>query len=258
MVQGAGVKLPLGSRVTFRAPGAWAEFVAVPVERAFLVPDEIAAEQATQFTVNPITAYGLLEVARAKEGEWIGLTAAGSSVARLVSALAAARGLRVVGIARAESLGGLDRSMIGVPDSAPELAQAVRNATGGAGLSALIDCVGGPLVSALLPAVRQGGTIIAYGVLSPEPATVTNATLVYSNLTWQGFGIDRFVGSLTPEQVEQMASALWQAIRAKSLPLPVQASFTLDDFSVALARASAGGPGKVLLRPRQPRHDPQG
>ncbi len=244
---GAGVSLASGARVAFRWPGAWAELVAVPVARVFPVPDDIGSDEAAQFVVNPITAWGLLESARVQPGAWVGLTAASSSVAKLVAALAGASGARVVGIARPASLSELAPEVHAVSESEPELAERVRAVTAGEGLSALIDCVGGPLVTSLFPALRQGATIVAYGTLSPEPMVVHNASLVYSNLIWQGFGIDRWSASLTPEQTSRMTEALWDGIRCGRLPLPIQARFGLADFSAGLAAAVAGGPGKVIF-----------
>jgi NADPH:quinone reductase-like Zn-dependent oxidoreductase len=43
---GAGVAITLGTRVAFRHPGAWAERVAVPGERCYLVPDDVAIDTA--------------------------------------------------------------------------------------------------------------------------------------------------------------------------------------------------------------------
>jgi NADPH2:quinone reductase len=244
---GAGVDLALGTRVAFRWPGAWAEFVALPRERVFEVPAGIASVQAAQFVVNPITAWGLLEMARARAGEWIALTAASSSVAALVSALAEERGLRVVGIARAASLVELAGYVRGVSEAEPELAERVRELTGGDGLAALIDPVGGPLVGSLFPALRPGATMVAYGTLSPEPMLVKNAALVYGNLTWQGFGIDRWSAHLTVSEVTTMTQALWVGIQSGRLPLPVQARLPLPELAEALRLAVAGGPGKVVF-----------
>jgi NADPH:quinone reductase-like Zn-dependent oxidoreductase len=244
---GAGVSVRPGTRVAFRWPGAWAEQVAVPEARTFAVPEDIASDAAAQFPVNPVTAWGLLETAQVQPGAWLGLTAPASSVAVLVAALAHARGIRVVGIGRQASLATLGPEVRPVSEGEPEPAQRVRDITGGEGLSALLDCVGGPLVTSLFPALRQGATIVAYGTLSPEPVLVRNASLVYSNLSWLGFGIDRWSESLTPERTAHMTAALWDGIRRGQLPLPISERFRLADFSAALALAAAGGPGKVIL-----------
>ena len=249
---GDGVSLRVGTRVAFRWPGAWAERVAVPVERTFEIPEGVPSEVGAQFVVNPITAWGLLDAANVPPGEWIGVTAASSSVAALVSALARERGQKVVGIARAASLAELSSEVKGIAENEPELAERVRALTGGVGLAALIDSVGGPLVSTLFPALAAGATIVAYGTLSSEPTVVTNATLVYGNLIWRGFGIDRWFNSLRPPDVTSMTRALWSGIESGRLPLPVQARVALPDFGEGLRRAMAGGPGKVVIEQATP------
>ena len=48
----------------------------------------------------------------------------------------------------------------------------------------LLDNVGGQLVKRLFDTLAAGARIIAYAVQDQAPATVTNATLIYSSLTW--------------------------------------------------------------------------
>jgi len=245
---GAGANVTLGTRVAFRWPGAWAELAAVPVARLFEIPPGVPSDLAAQFPVNPLTAWGLLEMASVAPGAWLALTAANSSVARLLSVLALERGARVIGITREASLP-LAVDVAGVAENTPNLAERVRALTGAAGVSALVDPVGGALVSDLFPALRQGATIVTYGTLSSEPIRVSNATLVYSNLTWLGFGIDRWYEGQSAEQVAALKSALWAGIARGTLPLPVLGHFGLPEHAAALGSAAAGGLGKLIFRP---------
>ena len=231
---GAGVDLQPGTRVAVRWPGAWAELVAVPVERVIVAPEDVAIDDVAQFPLNPVTAWGLLHMAEVMGPAWIGLTAPSSSVSKLVAALAARRGLRTIDIAS-------------TAEGRPGIAERVREATGGEGLAALIDSVGGPLVSDLFPALRPGATLVAYGTLSREPAIVPNAALVYSNLTWKGFGIDRWLGGLRPDEHTQMVDELWASIRDGHMPLTVSARLPLSRIGEALAEVASGTSGKVLL-----------
>jgi NADPH:quinone reductase-like Zn-dependent oxidoreductase len=247
---GAGVDVRPGTRVAFRAPGAWAELVVVPKERLYPVPDAVESARAAEFAVNPITAWGLLEVANVHAGDWVLLTAASSAVAALVAALAHARGIHVLGVTREASLTELRPDVVGVAESTPDLAARVRDATHGVGVTALIDCVGGSLVTSLFPTLKKAATVVAYGTLSPEPAAVRNADLVYGNLSWRGFGIDHWLSELHPEEHALMLEALWDGIRRARLPLPVQAEVALRDFDQALALAASGGRGKVHFVPR--------
>jgi NADPH:quinone reductase-like Zn-dependent oxidoreductase len=232
-LSGVGRIVPGGARVAFRWPGAWAERVAVPVERTFTLPEGVSDDDGAQLPLNPLTAWGLLDMADVKPGDWVGLTAPTSSVSHLVVSLAEMRGVRTLPI-----------------ESATEatLADEVRSRTDGNGLAALLDCVGGSLVERLFGAMQPGGTIIAYGTLSDEPVSLRNATLIYANLTWRGFGIDRWLASITPEARARMLEALHAAMRNRRLPLPVRARFELADFERAVRSAQEAAPGKVLLQ----------
>jgi NADPH:quinone reductase-like Zn-dependent oxidoreductase len=228
-VVSGGLGLAKGTRVAFRTPGTWAERVAVPIERTFAVPDDVSDDDAAQLPLNPLTAYGLLDVAGVRAGDWVGLTAPRSSVARLVEVLAATRGVRTLPI---ETAG---------------LADEVRARTGGEGLAALLDSVGGPVMERLFGALRPGATVVAYGTASIDPISVRNATLIYANLTWRGFGIDHWYAGVDPESRARMLDELLEAMRRGRLPLPVRARVPLSDFRGALRWALDRGPGKVLL-----------
>lgn len=246
---GVGVDLSPGTRVAFRAPGAWAERAVAPRERLYPIPDDVAADAGSEFPVNPITAWGLLDVARANPGDWILLTAAASSVAALVAELADARGIRVIGVARPASLAELAPAVQGLAEEPAHLAARVREVTGGQGVAALIDCVGGPLVPALFPALRPGAAVVTYGTLSAEPMMIKNADLVYGNLRWFGFGIDRWLSELAPAAHARMVDELWDGIRRQRLRLPLQARLPLRAFGDGLRMAVAGGRGKVHFIP---------
>jgi NADPH:quinone reductase-like Zn-dependent oxidoreductase len=222
-----------GTRVAFRWPGAWAERVAVPFERAIALPEGVSDDDGAQLPMNPLTAWGLLDMANAKPGDWVGLTGPNSSVSHLVVSLSEMRGVRTLPI---EST------------TEPGLAERVRSFTEGRGLAALLDSVGGSLIERLFGAMQPGGTIIAYGTMSDEPISMRNATLIYSNLTWRGFGIDRWLSTITAESRARMLEALHDAMRNKRLPLPVRARFELADFQRAVRSAQEPVPGKVLLR----------
>lgn len=217
-----GVPLAPGTRVAFRWPGAWAEQIAVPVERTFVVPDDVSIEDAAQMPLNPITAWGLLDMAGVAPGDVLAITAPTSSVARITRALAEARGVRVVEIARN---GG---------HSGPKLA-------------ALLDCVGGALVERLLPELRQGATIVTYGTLSPEPIRVRNASIVYGNLTWKGFGIDLWSSRLGAGEKAHMLDALFDGLRSGTYELPVASRVALREFERGLSLVRSATGGKVLF-----------
>jgi NADPH:quinone reductase-like Zn-dependent oxidoreductase len=246
----AGTAFGAGSRVAFRWPGSWTEIAAVPLERLIAVPADISDDDASQISLNPITAWGLLEQAAARPEDWIMLSAATSTVANLVAAMARRCGIRVIGLVRGEAEEARARSLAEIILSTrdPDLLAKVAETTDERRIAAFIDSVGGPLVQKLFPALQAGGRIIAYGVQDRAPAEITNAMLIYSNLTWTGFGIDRYLSTLPGPAAARMHDELWAMIRNAVVALPVASRHALGDFSGALAAdAQSGRQGKVLL-----------
>lgn len=239
-----------GMRVAFRYPGAWAEFAAVPAERLIAVPDAIADEAACQVSLNPLTAFGLLDEAAVKAGDWIMLTAAASTVSNLVARIAQARGVKVIGLVRGAAAEARARvradHVFSVSD--PDLTAAIDAVTGGRRIDAMLDSVGGPILPKLFATLAPGARVVAYGVQDREPAAITNAMLIYSNLTWKGFGIDRWLSLTTGDARKRLMGELWSLIGDGTLTLPVASRHALSDFQSALAAdAAQGRTGKVLL-----------
>jgi NADPH:quinone reductase-like Zn-dependent oxidoreductase len=237
---GEGVDLPVGTRVAFRHPGCWAEYVAVPAAKLSRVPQGVSVEDACQFSLNPITAWALLDECGAQAGDWIAVNAAASTVSGLVRALAARRGVHVVGIHRGQAPAG------DVSSAVEDLGAALLAATGGQPLAALLDCIGGAPVMRVLPAMKTGGVMVSYGVFERESAPMGNADLIYRNLTWKGFGVDHWLAR-NAQQVAAMSQGLWGAMRDGVLPLPVSARYALTDVRHAVAARPGGG--KALLLP---------
>jgi len=239
-----------GERVAFRWPGTWAEYIAVPAARLIRVPDEVSDDDACQIALNPITAWALLEEAKAGPGDWIALTAGGSTVSALMAALARARGIRVISLVRGEAARTATTSNADITLSvdAPDFPASVLQATGLVRVSALLDSVGGANTAKLFGVLRPGARVVAYGAQDAAAIPVTNAMLVYQNLTWVGFGIDHWLGGVSADRYNAMLSSLWQLIRAGSLPLPVAGRYRLEQARDALqAESRPDRLGKVLL-----------
>jgi NADPH:quinone reductase len=209
VLEGPSGPFAKGTRVAFRWPGSWAELAAVPGDRLIPVPADIPDGAACQISLNPLTAWALLEEAEAKSGDWVLLTAGASTVSNLIAAIARARGIRTIGIVRGEAAVAALRAAADHVFSvqAPQLLAQISGVTGGK-VVALLDSVGGSIVPRLIPALAAGAKIIAYGVQDREPAAVTNAMLIYSNLVWTGFGIDWWLSRRSPVALTAILTGL--------------------------------------------------
>lgn len=231
---------PAGTRVAFRRAGAWAEYCCVPLDRMYRIPEHVEERQACQFALNPLTAWGLLDMADVHEGDWIAINAAGSNVARLTRALAQSRGIHVIGIHRELPANAGDTDVAEGDELAARL-----TAIAGKPLAALLDCVGGHAVTDVVPALAQGATIVSYGTLGSDRALVSNADIVYRNLRWCGFGIDRWLDSLGP-RTEDVVRALWDRMDGL-LETPAMGVYALADIEGALASMAGTSGGKTIV-----------
>jgi len=235
---GAGVDIPLGTLVAFRHPGAWAEFCSVPADRIFVVPSGIDEADASQFALNPVTAWALLDLVGVGRGDWLAVNAARSNVVDIVRSLAKPQGINVVDIPNASTEA--SGHQIGT------LAQTLLSTTANQPIAALLDAVGGPQLKASLPALRQGGVVVSYGLLSADAALIHNADMIYRNLTWHGFGVDDWL-SRNAHKRDAMQFELWNAIAGKTLRLPTRGRFALSELRDALQADATAGTGKVIL-----------
>lgn len=234
-----------GERVAFRYPGTWAEYISVPTQLLYSVPTGVPAETAAQFSLNPITAYGLLDELNVRSGDCIAMNAATSSVAQLVAALARVRNIHVFGIVRTEGSNVLPFPT--VISEVDDLASAALELSGGRLFSGLLDSIGGAVIKTMLPAMRQGATIVSYGLLGQSPVQLFNADMIYKNLSWKGFGVDYWL-SCSADQRDVMLDELWATIKGGQVSLPVRSRYSLDQVLRATADASSEGAfGKVLL-----------
>ncbi|ALX34851.1 hypothetical protein PATSB16_07050 [Pandoraea thiooxydans] len=248
---GAGVSgLAAGQRVAFRHPGAWAEFAVVPAARVYPVPDDLASRlddtMVSQFALNPLTAWGLLQMVDLPRGSRLLATAGRSAIAGLLGYLGDARGIEVERLVR-------DNGAYRLLDASGQRTLALgddpsQTLAGAAPYQAVLDAVGGPGTVALIDAMAPGGKLVSYGVLDDRPFEIRAATVLYRNLTWQGFGIAGWLDQTDAAALAQARRDCWEMLARRPDLLPVTGQYPLAEYKAALRQARASqGEGKVLL-----------
>ena len=255
---GQGVAGPEpGSRVAFfPVPGALREYVTAPAPVVVRVPDEISDATAAVMLVNTLTASDLFRAAK-EAGAGAGppapvlQTAAGSSVARLITAAAVRGRYPLVNLVRSERGAAVLRarfpSVPVVSTSDPDWADQALAALG-CHPRVVLDAVGGSLAARLLGLLQDGGTLILYGALSGEPLVVDPMGVVGPELRIRGVSVGRWRQDRTAgQQASDVASAVELALNSPDL-LDIAASYDLSDYQAAVAEASRPGKvGTVLL-----------
>ena len=236
-------QLTPGTRVAFRAVGAWAEQVAVPVNRIYPVPEGVPDSVASQFALNPLTAYGLLQRSSPVAGSRLLVTAGRSVVAGLLTQLALERGISVSLLVRDKQryqlLDGASNQRL---EEAASIAETLKHRH----FDVVMDAVGGPATTDLIAAITSGGQLLSYGALDNRPFTIDTRQVTYKLLRWQGFGIDAWLNELSHSELDQAQQQIWSVLERQPQLLPVAATFPLVDIHAALAKDSTSA-GKVIL-----------
>ncbi|MER8384323.1 alcohol dehydrogenase catalytic domain-containing protein [Mesorhizobium sp. M0959] len=242
-------ELDVGRRVAFRSPGAWAEHAAVPVEHVHPVPLELSEslsdELVCQFPLNPLTAWGLLDLAPTAPAHRVLLTAARSAVAAVADQLARKRGMIVERLVREKESYRLLDAQFQVIGSGATVAAALSTAEP---YHLVLDPVGGPDTVSLIERISPGGSLFSYGVLDDRSFEVKASMLLYKSLRWCGFALSGWQRSASRETLANAARECWALLAEHPGTLPVIARYGLENFSFALEHAArSAGEGKVVL-----------
>lgn len=259
---GAGVDgakgLKPGARVIFNpSPGAWAERLKTRAELVWPIQDDLPDAIAAQLLPNAVIALLLLRAAQrvapdAGRTTPILLTAAGSSVARILTIAARLRGLKIVGAvrsrARAEVLSARFPDLTVVSTADRDWVDQVRQAAGEQPLQVIMDPVGGTLVSELVALLGDGGTLLFYGGLAPEPITLASIRLAHHEIMFKGVSSSRWLQTTSAEQRTEDVREAIEIGRGAPEQFEVDADYDLARFSDAIEHTELSGrDGAVLI-----------
>lgn len=245
---GQTVLIPLGL-------GSWATHMVADAKSLLALPNGVDPIQLSMLTINPPTAYLMLnEFVDLQEGDWVIQNAANSGVGSYLIALAKQRGLKTVNVVRREALvapmltAGADVVLVdGVIDGL-SLAQRVSAATDGAKIMLGIDAVGGDATNRLGEALGDGATLVNYGAMSGEPCKIAPTLIIFKDITIRGFWLAKWYRTVAPERQKEVFTAIIGLIATGKLSAPVHATYHVKDIKQAVAVAASGERnGKVVL-----------
>lgn len=181
--EAAGVVEAVGPEVTRFAPGdavsvlligtgmsedgIYADRAVVQEDAVLSRPAGMDASTGAAVWMSCLTAYGaLIEVGRARPGDHVLITAASSSVGTAAIQIAGQIGAIPIAVtrteAKAEQLVRTGAAHVIATDH-DDLADRVKDITGGEGARIVFDSIGGPGLTQLAQLVARDGTLIVYG-----------------------------------------------------------------------------------------------
>lgn len=170
--------------------GAYAQAVVVHEREALRIPPALSFDEAASMPEAYITAYdALFGRLRLALGERLLVHAVGSGVGIAALQLATAAGATVYGTSR--SAWKLERATahgleLGVDTTHDDFADAILQATDGAGVDATLDLVGGPYLASNLRTLAPRGRQVVVGLVAGRTAEVDLGLLLRKRLTLVG------------------------------------------------------------------------
>jgi len=243
-----------GDRVMSGAPGGYAEYATADASRVLKVPaNNMTFEQAACYPVALQTMHNALVTAgRLKAGDSVLIQGASAGVGLMGLQIAKVMGAAVVigtstndaRRARLQEFGAdvaLDSRDAGWPD-------AVKAATGGKGVSLIVDQVSGGVANQNMQAAAILGRIVNVGRLGGMKGEFDFDLHALKRIDYIGVTFR----TRSPEEVAEinrlMRADLWPALEAGKLSLPIDRTFPLDQVNEALAHMRANAHfGKIVL-----------
>jgi L-iditol 2-dehydrogenase len=228
----------------YRRAGAFAEYVVVPQQICYQLPDGLAFEEAAMLEAVAVALHAV-HVSEMKGGETALVIGAGM-IGLLTLQAAQALGASEVMIAdidatrleRAKTLGAKETLLL----SGDALVKEVLSRTGGKGVDLVLEAVGREeTIAASIASVRKGGTVTLIGNISPQVKIPLQA-VVSRQIRLQGSCAS---SGEYPEAMELLAAG-----KIKVKPL-ITAVAPLGDGPQWFARLHSGEPNlmKVVLDP---------
>ncbi|KAL0054993.1 hypothetical protein WJX82_005540 [Trebouxia sp. C0006] len=136
-----------------------------------VVPSNVDDDMAAQFLINPVTAYGFLEVMQVPKGEYLLQQAANSVLGKELISMAQKQGTKTINLVRQHEVVhelkqlGAEEVIVTTDE---DVTARVMQITDGKGAWASINPIGGKASRHLPPCTRQGGKVHVFSLFKEE------------------------------------------------------------------------------------------
>lgn len=259
-MEGAGTVREVGTAVRSVKPGdrvilphnwgTWREAGLVQADKLVVAPAELEPAQVAMLKVNPITAWRMLhDFVALQPGDWFIQNAANSAAGRAAIQIARDLGYKSVNVVRRPEL--IDELKSEGADvvvlEGDNLRDEVKAHTGGAPIRLALNAVGGSNALQCARTLAADATMVTYGAMSLEPLTIPNGMLIFKNLRFTGFWVNKWYDGATPEARRHTFAPLFDLARRGLLRTKVEAVYTLDDAAKAIGHAMRNRRGGKIV-----------
>jgi NADPH2:quinone reductase len=176
----AGQRVYTSARERPHRGGHYAEYVAAPAEATFLLPDDVAFDDAAALANYQVAYHIFNDALRLTQSQSVLVYAAAGGMGNALIDLAKAAGLAVIGV-----VGGADKARFArdlgadhvIDRTREKVGERVREITCGRGVDAIIDPIGGPSIPDNIALLGPCGTLLVYGALGGKAVHDLQPTL---------------------------------------------------------------------------------
>jgi trans-2-enoyl-CoA reductase len=261
-MEGAGVVIEVGSAVHDLAIGTqvilphsfgtWREVAVLAADKLVAAPREIEPIQAAMVKVNPITAWRVLhDFVSLRPGDWLIQNAANSGAGQCVIQIARELGFKTVNVVRRAELIEELRALGGdvVLLDGENLRDEVAAATERAPIRLALNAVGGENALRVAKCLASDGTMVTFGAMSLQPFCIPNGMLIFKNLRFTGFWVNKWYDAATPEQRAETFAPLFEMAKRGLLRSKVEKIYPLSETKAAIVHASENRrSGKIVFQ----------
>ena len=227
-----------GDRVAYMGPGlgAYATHRVMPADSLFKLPDDISDEVAAAAILKAATTEGLVErCATVKAGDTVLVHAAAGGVGLIMVQWLKAIGATVIGTTSSDEKAALARGAgcnHVIRYDCEDVAERVREITGGAGVPTVFDGVGKSTFEASLDSMSPRGLLVSFGNASGAVDGVNLGILAAKGSLF----VTRptlFHYYATPEDREAGMARVWEMIGSGKVEVTIGQTYSLADAAQA-------------------------
>jgi NADPH:quinone reductase-like Zn-dependent oxidoreductase len=212
--------------------GVYGDLALVPAAAVVKHPNSLSFVDAAAVWMQYLTAYGaLIEIGKLKDGEFVLIPAASSSVGLAAIQIANMVGATPIALTRKgnkrEALA-KDGAKHVVATEEQDVVAEVNRITGGKGARIAFDPVGGPAVNKLVSAMSSGGTLFLYGALSTEPTPLPLFEVLAKTLTIRGYVL--FEVTKDPARLERGKQFVSEGLQSGKLKPVIAKTFPFEQI----------------------------
>ena len=240
-----------GGDTGFTRDGSHAELMSVPVAALTRKPERLSFDEASSVGVNFIVAwYGAIQTALLAKSETIAIFGVSGGVGGAVAQIAKAMGATVIGLDRRRPSPETAAAKVidhFLPlDANTDAGAEVRKLTGGNGAEVVYDAVGGVTTPAALNAVAKRGRLVVISVVGSRAVEIDLLDLYHNETRILGIDSTKLTVVDSARRLRQMAPYFESG---EFRPLPITATYSLDDAPAAYQAVADHTAGRVVIRP---------